>query len=856
MAENRLEARILLRYGTYSQWMNSDVILMKGEAAVCSFPRTTLGRTDDSPENTPPSIGIKIGDGVKYFDELPWVQGVAADVYSWAKASSKPTYTANEISGLSNYIASYNTTHSINSGGGKYRIAYNATAQKYILEIYNEQDQDWDAVTESTDIDLAAIYNRINIIERWANGARTGLGNIEVPIDQYILEEVSTYINKLDYTDTAIPHQFVTQVTESDGVIKVTRSIIDMSDLSGTLPTSQGGTGLTQVAEDEVLIGSANGNITTRKFATYIDDAQRNQFVTTGAIIDYVLEQTAGLTGAMHFIGEATVPVRANTRTNPQIQGYNFGQAQPGDVILANDSQELVWSDSGWILLGDEGSYAIKGSITNADIADEANIAQDKIYNLVETLERKVNVEEGKQLSTNDYSDEDKYKLDHIEENAQENVIEHIFINGNELPVITFEENQKSVNAIINEFDAASQTKLENIEAGAQVNVIEAISLNGKNQPPEEKRVSLTVSEFDDTSREKLAGIQAGAQVNVIEQVYVNGTEITPTGKRLDIPISQLTPEQAAKLTAIEEGAQVNIIEHITVDGNEILPDKATKTVALVRDPHLDHVNKIESIKLNDTLLIPDENKQVIINVNDAYKDQLTKLANIQDQAQVNTIETIALNGTALIHDNNKKVDIRADVNTIESISLNGDPLTPDNNKRVDIAADKNIIEGFTLNGTPIAPDGNKIINIEVRGFTSAELEKLEGISAGAEANVIEGIIYDSVRLEPDNNKIVRIIPNHHPEHENKIEKIYINNVEQEPWGDKSVHISITQEDLNLNVISGAEIPGLNNTKEEVPQTEQKLQLARISVTGDVEDLKQTNNTYIIFDCGDSTTVI
>jgi len=35
-------------------------------------------------------------------------------------------------------------------------------------------------------------------------------------------------------------------------------------------------------------------------------------------------------------------------------------------------------------------------------------------------------------------------------------VIEHIFINGNELPVITFEENKKSVNAVINEFDAAS----------------------------------------------------------------------------------------------------------------------------------------------------------------------------------------------------------------------------------------------------------------------------------------------------------------------------------------------------------------------------------------------------------------
>ena len=74
MAENVLAAHLLLRYDTYSNWMNSNTILMTGEAAVAIFPRmTTIARTDITPENTPPAVGVKIGDGIHYFSELPWL---------------------------------------------------------------------------------------------------------------------------------------------------------------------------------------------------------------------------------------------------------------------------------------------------------------------------------------------------------------------------------------------------------------------------------------------------------------------------------------------------------------------------------------------------------------------------------------------------------------------------------------------------------------------------------------------------------------------------------------------------------------------------------------------------------------
>lgn len=40
---------------------------------------------------------FKVGDGNKTFSQLEWASALAADVYGWAKAATKPTYTANEV---------------------------------------------------------------------------------------------------------------------------------------------------------------------------------------------------------------------------------------------------------------------------------------------------------------------------------------------------------------------------------------------------------------------------------------------------------------------------------------------------------------------------------------------------------------------------------------------------------------------------------------------------------------------------------------------------------------------------------------------------------------------------------------
>ena len=111
MATKDLKARLKLKYDLYANWITNDPVLLAGEAAIAVVPADTNAVVQE------PCILIKIGDGTKKFSQLPFVSGIAADVYNWAKAATKPSYTAEEISGLDAYISGKvqdtNTTYKI-----------------------------------------------------------------------------------------------------------------------------------------------------------------------------------------------------------------------------------------------------------------------------------------------------------------------------------------------------------------------------------------------------------------------------------------------------------------------------------------------------------------------------------------------------------------------------------------------------------------------------------------------------------------------------------------------------------------------------------------------------------------------
>lgn len=560
--------------------MNSNLILKQGEMAVASVTNArTIEESNSTPAYTPPAIGIKVGDGVHYFRELPWIQAVAGDVYAWAKSATKPVYTASEIANLQQFVEQYSTS----TGGGDgtvtprlYQIVKGTgdDANKYYLQYKTAEDPNW--VTDTTQaIDLTMLVK----IANW-------IGN---DVDRFITlgnrtaEHISYELSKLDYADTPVTGQVVTAVSETDGKISVTRSELAINSLSGILGIEHGGTGVAELPNNQVLVGHGTGPISGLEIANTIDSDTK--LVPNYLIKSYVDEKTAGLTGAMHYKGEATVEINleVNSAVNPRIEGYDFSQALPGDVITSG-LRELVWTGGNWRLLGDEGSYAVKGSIKDADIDAEAAIQQSKIANLTTDLFNKVDKVNGKQLSTNDYSNEDKAKLTGIEAGAQRNVIEHIFLNGVESYPTIFDNRPNSVNLEVKEFTDFYKTKVDLIEAGAQVNAIEHILVNGEEAQIGTiaglaKAVNITFLDYTQAEKTKLEGIAEGAQVNTIERLFVNEVEQFPNeNKEL-----HLTIDWAALNLSVIEGARVPGTSAGTYEDIPIVTENRAKKLEFAR---------------------------------------------------------------------------------------------------------------------------------------------------------------------------------------------------------------------------------------------------------------------------------
>ena len=148
MADNTLNnIRLSLKYDTLANWNTSSLVLNAGEVgiAVISDSKTLNGDAAQTPQNTPPAIALKVGDGTHTFSQLPWLQAIAGDVYAWAKAATKPTYTASEISDLSNYISGQ-----IKDTDTQYKITLDGTTVKLMSKNKGETDDKYAVASSFT----------------------------------------------------------------------------------------------------------------------------------------------------------------------------------------------------------------------------------------------------------------------------------------------------------------------------------------------------------------------------------------------------------------------------------------------------------------------------------------------------------------------------------------------------------------------------------------------------------------------------------------------------------------------------------------------------------------------------------
>lgn len=242
------------------------------------------------------------------------------------------------------------------------------------------------------------------------NGTGTG------SVSKAITDKVATLSN----TDAAVTGEFVTEVKEADGIVTVKRAKLAVSDIP-SIPHTKISDWDTELAKKQNSLTIADGY-----------DADNNPVATKKTVTDAV----AGLSGAMHFVGQSTTDPTSDE--GPTIDGEAY-TGQAGDVVTFGTKEYVKDKAGTWVLLGDEGSYAVKGSIKNDDIAADAAIAQSKIAGLPDALSSRYTKTEAdgkfvaKETGKSLVSDTLITKLEGVAEGAQANVIEAIKVNGTKL---------------------------------------------------------------------------------------------------------------------------------------------------------------------------------------------------------------------------------------------------------------------------------------------------------------------------------------------------------------------------------------------------------------------------------------
>ena len=400
MATKTFNTRISLKYDTYTNWTTNNPVLLAGEAAVCVVP------ADAGTGLNEPAILLKFGDGTSSFTELSWASAIAADVIPSLKGSN-PTLPATSITGLEDFISGAiqdtNTTYQLVQNGNtsfKLQSKENASAPWVdvstitITYTLTEGTANGTVAFNGTNVAVhglgSAAYTNSTAYD--AAGAAAGvqtaltgtaedtasdltLNGLKKYVDQEVTgavadaaSEAQDLINALDMSAvSAGAGQVIGSVSQTDGVVSATLKTLTASDIPTIEQSQVNGLTAALAGKQDTLVFNTAYNASTNKAATMTD----------------VQNAVSGLSGAMHYVGESTTDPSTGTAT---VEGHEDWVS--GDVVTYQ-SKEYVYDGENWRELGDESSYAIKGSIVDADIAANANIAQSKIANLVTDLAAK-----------------------------------------------------------------------------------------------------------------------------------------------------------------------------------------------------------------------------------------------------------------------------------------------------------------------------------------------------------------------------------------------------------------------------------------------------------------------------------
>lgn len=626
MANNTINTRIKLKYDTLANWTSKDPVLLKGELAVVAIPTDATAMQVEG--TTPPQILFKVGDGTSKFSQLQYASSKAADVYAWAKAASKPSYTSAEIKnsdGSTVQAVVTSTASHINNKSNPHAV----TAAQVGAYTKDEVDSKFGALVDN---DTTYTF------------AKTTKGFTITPKGGTAQTISFEYLTQAEVEALTVAKAKGISRNSANGSGSVYLPAVDsngnfVAAASGWTSIGKGIEVTTsgQNGAMNTLKANISGNAATATKAT--QDGSGNNIVNTYATkeeleesiseIDFPVDSVNGQTGAVVLTGNDIKVSNQDGVPTISAQLSNLGTSI-GD--LQTNKVNKTTTVNGKALSGnislDSTNIGYGGdTVVNKFGGKNVHECLDMLVSEDSSLAKRItNVETVVNGTDADTMDSVAELIDYVKEHGTEvtGMKADIKANADAIDVIeakpamgitsinisdwktSAELTQKGVVTSVEQYDDGSKhehgikitidngeedsstvIKLDNIKLNTGEYVSKPLSAfisdvaSARHTHSNKTVLDATTASYTTALNTKLSGIEAGAQVNDIESIRINlagdatvdATIASGKQANITLPVANSTDAglmsatDYAKLGGIASGAQVNVIESVSVNG-------------------------------------------------------------------------------------------------------------------------------------------------------------------------------------------------------------------------------------------------------------------------------------------------
>ena len=805
---NEIQTRISLKYDSYENWSTKNPILLKGEVAIATIPAGTT--TTPAMQNLP-NVVMKVGDGASHYNDLKFVSGLAADVYDWAKAPNKPSYGIGEIVGALEYCL----------------VVTNAANYKYELQSREIGSDKWNKVS---DLDLSGLASRlttaegkIKAVEDDLTTPTTGLKDRMTAAENAIKNinntgiggAITAAIEGLDATEeqAAGADGLTLKVVQTDGVI---------TEISGSIAANTyDAHGAADDVKTALLNGEIKANADAIKKINGNDTGKSMREVVNSAIgvLDATKDQVAGADGlALHIkeedgvITEFSGSIAANT-----YDAYGAAEAVRGGDANYKETVKSAYDRA-------DAAYAL------ADEAQTAKEVSDAIDAKIQALD--FGGVEGTQAgATIKFVDKVSQADGVVSAELGELVFNSVYDATNNKAATMADINNKLAelnNALIFKgvYDEVPSKDKEgnDFEVGAVVIVgvkeyVFSPTENGNAfiELGEEGAIAAAIQALDSTKSQEAAEANGKLALSITQTDGV----ITSISGSITANTYDAYGAAAGVKEALENGIIKTHTEKLaTIQGSEADANKSMRTVAAEEAS-----NAVKTLNVTDIAVGVDSTLTVIGQTDGSIHATVEKIKIAQGQVD-GLSDALKNKLDASVYNDFKTKDFDPVKDAVENLTsgdgsvANSISTAISNLKNTDAAVDGQYVKAVK--------QSNGIVTVERAALPALAIDHDDSVEepTATEVTVVKDIDHNGFTITDTHVKVAT---------------------------SAGIAAAIAALDADKNASSTKHVmTGITQT-DGVIESIDEVELADIAFSGDVKDLKQTANTYVVFNCGSAS---